>query len=116
MIEEGRSDPYLSTEVVQVPESVSHHMMSQYCVNIQDQAQPRPGSLPLRFDTNSNSYTDLKTHQISRNYHAVKRHGNIERDQIIGQLDNNGSAAITPTSFLNPKEITDEQEKFAEYV
>lgn len=116
MIGDRINDSYLSPEVAQVPESVSHHMMSHYCMDIQDQAPPRPGSLSLRYESNSNNYVDLKTHQISRNYHSLKRSGSMERDQLIGHLDNNGSNAITPTSFLNPKKITVEQEQFAEYV
>ncbi|VDM20926.1 unnamed protein product [Hydatigera taeniaeformis] len=38
----------------------------------------------------------------------------MDRDKVIGQLENNGSTPMTPTSFLNPKEITAEQEQFAE--
>ncbi|VDD74665.1 unnamed protein product [Mesocestoides corti] len=114
MIGGSRTSDYLSSEVVQVPESVSHHMMSHFCMDIQDQAPPRPSSLSLRFDAAADDYADIKSHQVPRNYHSVKRTDNQDRDKVIGQLGNNGSTPITPTSFLNPKEITAEQEQFAE--
>ncbi|CUT99476.1 jun protein [Echinococcus multilocularis] len=114
MIDDRINESYLSAEVAQVPESVSHRVMSHYCVDIQDQAPPRPASLSLRFDSSSNNYVDLKSHQISRGYHSVKRSDSMDRDKVIGQLENNGSTPMTPTSFLNPKEITAEQEQFAE--
>ncbi|KAL5103128.1 hypothetical protein TcWFU_000756 [Taenia crassiceps] len=114
MIDDRINDSYLSAEVAQVAESVSHRMMSHYCMDIQDQAPPRPSTLSLRFESSSNNYVDLKSHQMSRGYHPVKRTDSMDRDKVIGQLENNGSTPMTPTSFLNPKEITAEQEQFAE--
>lgn len=116
MIDDRINDSYLSAEVAQVPESVSHRMMSHYCMDIQDQAPPRPSTLSLRFESSSNNYVDLKSHQMPRGYHSIKRTDSMDRDKVIGQLENNGSTPMTPTSFLNPKEITAEQEQFAEYV
>ncbi|VDK41526.1 unnamed protein product [Taenia asiatica] len=114
MIDDRINDSYLSAEVAQVPESVSHRMMSHYCMDIQDQAPSRPSTLSLRFESSSNNYVDLKSHQMPRGYHSVKRTDSMDRDKVIGQLENNGSTPMTPTSFLNPKEITAEQEQFAE--
>lgn len=107
-----RNDSYLSTEVSQVAEPTSHHIMSQFCVDMQDQSTARPGSLTLRFDNTPTNYADLKTHQHSRNYPSLKRSESSEK--VIVQLENNGINPMTPTSFLNPKEITAEQEQFAE--
>ncbi|KAL5960608.1 Transcription factor jun-B [Taenia solium] len=114
MIDDRINDSYLSAEVAQVPESVSHRMMSHYCMDIQDQAPSRPSTLSLRFESSSNNYVDLKSHQMPRGYHSVKRTDSMDRDKVIGQLENNGSTPMTPTSFLNPKEITAEQEQFAD--
>lgn len=88
--------------------------MSHFCMDIQDQPPPRPGSLSLRFDGAADDYTDLKSSQMNRNYHSMKRTDPHDLDKVVGQLDNNRSTPVTPTSFLNPTEITADQEQFAE--
>lgn len=116
MIGDSRKSDYLSPEVAQVPASVSHDMMSQFCLDMHDQAPSRPDSLSLRFSGAADDFSDLKAHQINRHYPSLKRSDTQGLDKVISQLDNNGSSPVTPTSFLNPKEITADQEQFAEYV
>ncbi|VDL18802.1 unnamed protein product [Hymenolepis diminuta] len=89
--------------------------MSQFCMDMQDQSPNRPGSLTLRFDSTPNNYADLKSHQHSRNYPVLKRSGSSERDKVIAQLQADCSNnPMTPTTFLNPKDVPADSEQFAE--
>lgn len=89
--------------------------MSQFCMDMQDQSPNRPGSLTLRFDSTPTSYADLKSHQHSRNYPVLKRSDSSECDKVIVQLQTDCSNnPMTPTAFLNPKDVPADSEQFAE--
>ncbi|THD20443.1 Jun protein [Fasciola hepatica] len=45
---------------------------------------------------------------------SAKMVDNGDFEKLLGQLGSNGSTPVTPTSFLNPRNITEDQEIFAE--
>lgn len=55
----------------------------------------------------------LGTDENSQSWSA-KAVDNGDFEKLLGQLGSNGSTPVTPTSFLNPRNITEDQEIFAE--
>ncbi|CAH8565911.1 unnamed protein product [Schistosoma turkestanicum] len=101
------------------------HVITQYArADVSDMHSPgRPTSLGLCL-TNAPNLTDLKSCSLSlRNVvsqevcyqpWAVRAVDTSEFEKLLGHLGNNGSTPVTPTSFLNPSNITEDQELFAD--
>ncbi|VEL32508.1 unnamed protein product [Protopolystoma xenopodis] len=77
----------------------------------------RPASLELRniaFAQVSGSVMRSLISHESVSPWTLKTTESAEFDKLLGQLGNNGSTTVTPTSFLNPNNITEDQESFAD--
>ncbi|CAH8669265.1 unnamed protein product [Schistosoma rodhaini] len=101
------------------------HVITQYArADVSEMHSPgRPTSLGLCL-TNASNLTDLKSCSLSlRNVVSqevcyqpwtVRAVDTSEFEKLLGHLGNNGSTPVTPTSFLNPNNITEDQELFAD--
>ncbi|CAH8611146.1 unnamed protein product [Heterobilharzia americana] len=99
------------------------HVITQYAgtdiSNIM-QSPSRPTSLGLCL---SNNHPEFKSSLSFRGgvsqegcYQSWTARGvdTAEFEKLLGNLGNNGSTPVTPTSFLNPNNITEDQEQFAD--
>ncbi|CAL8081546.1 unnamed protein product [Calicophoron daubneyi] len=87
------------------------------------QSPGRPTSLGVCLTTSQNIH-EFKSGSISMKSAlsqdsagqpwTVKSVDGAEFEKLLGQLGNNGSTPVTPTSFLNPRNITEDQEIFAD--
>ncbi|KAK4475814.1 hypothetical protein MN116_001068 [Schistosoma mekongi] len=101
------------------------HVITQYAsADVSDIHSPtRPTSLGLCLANTTNA-TDFKSCSLSlrsivsqESFYqpwAVRSVDTSEFEKLLGHLGNNGSTPVTPTSFLNPNNITEDQELFAD--
>uniref|UniRef100_A0A0X3NM28 BZIP domain-containing protein n=1 Tax=Schistocephalus solidus TaxID=70667 RepID=A0A0X3NM28_SCHSO len=125
MLGDSRHSDYLAPEASQTGSPGSLRIMTHYsAINIPDSSPTRPSNLGLRLNGASSSCVDLKSSQMSmRNYVSngqsqqswtIKLSESQDFEKMLGHIGNNGSTPVTPTSFLNPKEISADQERFAD--
>ncbi|KAL7052871.1 hypothetical protein AAHC03_026463 [Spirometra sp. Aus1] len=125
MLGDSRHSDYLAPEASQTGSPGSLRIMTHYsAINIPDSSPTRPSNLGLRINGVSGGCTDLKSSQMPmRNYVSngqsqqswtIKLSESQDFEKMLGHIGNNGSTPVTPTSFLNPKEISADQERFAD--
>lgn len=101
------------------------HVITQYSQSHAStmQSPNRPKSLGLCL-SNAQNNSDLKNYFLgvrnnvsqdnSTQAWTIKSVDTCDFEKLLGQIGNNGSTPVTPTSFLNPNNITEDQEMFAE--
>ncbi|VDQ09462.1 unnamed protein product [Trichobilharzia regenti] len=87
------------------------------------QSTNRPTSLGLCLSNTENltefkncslSHRSAVSQETSQQLWTVRGVDTSDFEKLLGHLGNNGSTPVTPTSFLNPNNITEDQELFAE--
>ncbi|CAH8872431.1 unnamed protein product [Trichobilharzia szidati] len=86
------------------------------------QSTNRPTRLGLCL-SNTENLTEFRNYSLSRSVVSqesshqpwtVRSVDSSDFEKLLGHLGNNGSTPVTPTSFLNPNNITEDQELFAD--
>ncbi|KAF6779233.1 hypothetical protein AHF37_01261 [Paragonimus kellicotti] len=114
-------DSECNTSFVRITDTSSTHplrVITEYSnPNVHHMQSPvRPTSLGVCFATSElkNGQAKEYSHDGSVQSWSVRAMDNAEFEKLLGQLGNGNSTPVTPTSFLNPRNITEDQEIFAD--